>query len=398
MKTLKAVYYGQLELIPAIVCDVYVLNDGTPVMGIIGVAELLSLHVKALQSTTTKGIPKTLEPFIDKGLSTTTKTVIVTAQNSPLKGREIKVYDSNFIESMIRGYSLALANDALRPNQKHIGKRCVILQSCLVITALHTAMKEVCGLPVNIQAVAKDKYTDIVELLKESNFHCSIKGKDIAVKTDITEFLDVPLNTLNRYLSKHKEVIKPIKLDIATIRSIKPKASRMNGYCLKDVGTIALGMDSVIGIELKQKMFGSVSTLAKFETKGEIEWKKELARVFADLGLLHHHKIGIYEIDFYVPALNLVLECNGYDNHATYDKEKEAEREAVIIKKHRLVRFHHLIDLQTLVNGILRAILQPKIGTIIRLDTPNYTHHQSPNSTHLHKSSDSHAQASLLNS
>ena len=30
MKT--AVYYGQLELIPRIMCDVYVLNNGVPVM------------------------------------------------------------------------------------------------------------------------------------------------------------------------------------------------------------------------------------------------------------------------------------------------------------------------------------------------------------------------------
>jgi hypothetical protein len=72
---------------------------------------------------------------------------------------------------------------------------------------------------------------------------------DIAIKTDITEFLDVLLSTLNSYLSKHKDVIKPIKLDLPTIRSISPKANTMNGYCLKDVGTIALGMDSVIGIE-----------------------------------------------------------------------------------------------------------------------------------------------------
>ena len=54
MKKLQAIYYGQLELISGIVCDVYVLNDGTPVMSIIGVAELLSLHLKALQNTTTK--------------------------------------------------------------------------------------------------------------------------------------------------------------------------------------------------------------------------------------------------------------------------------------------------------------------------------------------------------
>ncbi len=286
---------------------------------------------------------------------------------------------------------MAIGHDVLQKNQKRIGRRCVLLQAALTETALHTAMKEACNLPVNIQAVAQEKYTDMVELLKASNFHCSVKGKDIAVKTDIANFLDVPLNTLNRYLSKHKDVIKPIKLDIATARSISPKASRMNGYCLKDVGTIALGMDSVIGIELKQKMFGSVSSLAKFDTKGEIEWKKELARIFAKLGLLHHHRIGIYEADFYIPAFNLVLECNGYDNHASYDSVKEAEREAVIIKKHCLVRFHHQIDLQTLMNGILQAILQPKVGTVIRLDAMNCTNHQPSKPTTQHNSSNFHS-------
>jgi len=375
MKTLKAVHYGQLELIPGIMCDVYVLSDGTPVMSVLGTAKFLSMHHGALQNYATKGVPKVIKPFINKDFNCATKTVFVVAENSNHKGKEITVYDSFAIGTLIRAYSLALAHHKLRPNQMHIGERCVMLQAALTDTALYAVMKEACGLPVNVQAVAQDKYTDIVELLKESNFHCSLKGKDIAVKTDITEFLDVPLNTLNRYLSKHKDVIKPIKLDIATIRSIKPKASRMNGYCLKDVGTIALGMDSVIGIELKQKMFGSVSTLAKLNTKGEIEWKKELARIFATLGLRHHHKIGIYEADFYVPALNLVLECNGYDNHATYDPVKEAEREEFISKKHRLVRFYHLIDWQTLVNGILRAILQPEVGTVIRLDSPSYTHH-----------------------
>ncbi len=29
MEELKAVHYGQLELIPGVICDVYVLNDGT---------------------------------------------------------------------------------------------------------------------------------------------------------------------------------------------------------------------------------------------------------------------------------------------------------------------------------------------------------------------------------
>ena len=78
----------------------------------------------------------------------------------------------------------------------------------------------------------------------------------------------------------------------------------MNGYSVQDVGAIVLGMDSVVGIGLKEQMFGSVSSLAKLDTKGEIE------------------------------------------------------REQFIDKGHRVVRFHHLVDLKTLVNGILHAQVQ----------------------------------------
>jgi len=80
-------------------------------------------------------------------------------------------------------------------------------------------------------------------------------GDDIAIKKDITQFLDVPESTLNSFLRKHKNDIQPIQLDSATIRSFGGKASRMNGYHLDDVTKIALGMDSVIGIELKKQVF-----------------------------------------------------------------------------------------------------------------------------------------------
>jgi len=108
MNERQAVYYGQVELIPGIVCDGYVLDDDTAVMGIIGTAELLSLHYKVLQNIATKCLQKSLEPFIDKGLNSATQTVKVIAQNSHHKGREIKVYDIFFIESLIRAYAFAL--------------------------------------------------------------------------------------------------------------------------------------------------------------------------------------------------------------------------------------------------------------------------------------------------
>jgi len=173
----------------------------------------------------------------------------------------------------------------------------VILQSSLVITALETAIKEACGLPANIQKTAQKNYTDIVELMKESGLKCSV-SEEIAIKTDITHFLDIPLSTLNSYLSKRRHEIKPIQLDRETIRAMGSKASRLNGYHVQDVGTIALGMDSVIGIGLKEKMFGRVSTLAKLDTKGEIEWQQLLAEIFAGFSFLIIIRLVIIELIF----------------------------------------------------------------------------------------------------
>jgi sortase (surface protein transpeptidase) len=45
------------------------------------------------------------------------------------------------------------------------------------------------------------------------------------------------------------------------------------------------------------------------------------------------------------------------------DKQLEAEREQLIDKRHRVVRFHHLVDLKTLFNGILHA----QVGDVVRL-------------------------------
>jgi very-short-patch-repair endonuclease len=235
------------------------------------------------------------------------------------------------------------------------------LQSSLVITALEASIKEACGIPTNIQATAQKNYTDIVKLMKESGLKCSV-SQEIAIKTDITGFLDIPQSTLNSFLGKHRQTIKPIKLERATIRAIGSKASCMNGYYVQDVGTIALGIDSVIGMDLKEKMFGSVSSLAKLDTKGEIEWQQVLADIFAGFSFYHNYQIGSYRVDFYVKELDLILECNGYDNHANYDQIYEAQREK-FLNNYRVVRFHHQVDLKTLFNSILRA----KMGTITKL-------------------------------
>ncbi|MEN8215511.1 MAG: DUF559 domain-containing protein [Pseudomonadota bacterium] len=357
-----AVYYGQVELIPGIVCDGYVLDDETAVMSLRGTASLLGIEHVSLKSVVANWPPKTLKPFIDKGLSVVVNSVKVVAKNSPHKGRNITVYETSFIESFIRGYALALAYDALRQNQNHIGKRCVILQSSLVRTALDTAIKQACGLSPNIQKTAQKHYIDVVKLIKDFGFTCSVND-DIAIKKDITQFLDIPESTLNNFLRKHKNDIKPIKLKSATIRSFGGKASRMNGYHLDDVTKIALGMDSVVGIELKKKVFGQVGSFVKdATTKEEIQWREVLSKVFEGFDLRFNYPIGPYKVDFFVTKLMLVLECNGYC-HRYYDDKQEKVREKLITQKYSLVRFHHKVSLETLFNGILQA----KPGTTIKL-------------------------------
>ncbi len=87
----KAVHYGQLELIPGIICDAYVLDDGTPVMSERGTADLLGMKQSSLQNVTVTGVPKTLKPFIRKDFNMTVTLVEVAAKNSPHKGRKITV-------------------------------------------------------------------------------------------------------------------------------------------------------------------------------------------------------------------------------------------------------------------------------------------------------------------
>ena len=74
----------------------------------------------------------------------------------------------------------------------------------------------------------------------------------------------------------------------------------MNGYSLEDVGKMVLGMDSVIGIELKKQVFGTISTLDKLDTKGEIEWQLVLGQVFDNLGFQHNYQMGQYRVYFFV--------------------------------------------------------------------------------------------------
>ncbi|MBE9562387.1 MAG: hypothetical protein IMF12_05950, partial [Proteobacteria bacterium] len=255
----EATHYGKLELIPGVKCDAYVLSDGSTCLSERGLADLLGMKHASLQSVAVNWPPKELTSFIDKAQGMTPKQVKVTAKNSPHKGRYIKVYDSKFIESLMRAYALAFSHGKLRQNQKHIGQRCVFLLVALVRTALEAAIKQSCGMSPNIQKLVQKHY-NIIEVLQESTFVASVDGK-IATKQDIFEFIDVPKSKLDSYIKSHSNEINPIKLDYTTIKQAGLKATRLNGYAMEDVGKIVLGIDSVVGLELKQKIFGDIEEL-----------------------------------------------------------------------------------------------------------------------------------------
>ncbi|MEX2664069.1 DUF559 domain-containing protein [Candidatus Uabimicrobium amorphum] len=293
-----------------------------------------------------------------------TKTVKVTANNCPYKGRSIQVYDAEIIESLISMYALALAYRQLRENQKHIGERCVFLLKSLVRTALESAIQEACGFIPQVQQTAQNHYSKAISLIQKMGFHCTV-DQHIATKKDIASFLNIPISTLNSFLYKHSYEIKPIKLDSPRIRSFGSKASRMNGYHLHDIVKIIFGIDTEVTARIKQEMFGQLGTFAKLDSRSEIEWRSVLKEIFSDFDFKCNHPIGKYRyyVDYFVPELQLCLECNGYDCHRSYDAQKEKEREQIITQNYGLIRFHHKVKLETLVNAILKI----KPGSVIRL-------------------------------
>ncbi|MBE9562676.1 MAG: hypothetical protein IMF12_07430, partial [Proteobacteria bacterium] len=308
----EATHYGKLELIPGVKCDAYVLSDGSSVLSERGLANLLGVDDKFLNSKGGNWPSKELTSFIGKAQGMRGKLIKVTAKNSPHKGRNIVVYDSKFIESLMRAYALAFIHGKLRQNQKHIGQRCVFLLVALVRTALEAAIKQSCGISVNIQQITQKHY-NIIEVLQESTFVASINDK-IATKQDIFEFIDVPKSTLDSYIKSHSNEINPIKLDYGTIKQAGLKATRLNGYSMEDVGKIVLGIDSVVGLELKQKVFGDVEDLPE----ENIDWQEALPKVFDGFNLKQNYVIGKYTVDYFVEELQLVLELGRDD-----DKQRE---------------------------------------------------------------------------
>ena len=164
--------------------------------------------------------------------------------------------------------------------------------------------------------------------MKQFGLKTSFPEDKLYTKKDIIAFLEKPLGTVSSYIKKHN--ITHENIDYQTIKANGGKANRMNGYNLEAISKIVLGMDSVIGIELKKQIFGNVGTLVKADTKDEVEWQQVLAQVFEGFGFHHNYTFGSYRVDFFIQDLNLILECNGYDNHRNYNQQEELQREKLL--------------------------------------------------------------------
>ncbi|HHB91676.1 MAG TPA: hypothetical protein ENK59_00495, partial [Thioploca sp.] len=199
MQELQAVKYGKIELIPGIKCDGYILSDGSACLSERGAADLLGMKHVSLRSVVATWPPKTLKPFVDKGISVVATLATVEAKNSPHKGREIIVYDSNMIETIISAYVVAAGHNALQKNQLHVGKRCSVLVPALIRTAIDTVIEQACGITPNIQQTVQEQ---CIKLMKQFGLKASFP-EEIYTKKDIIHFIDKPLGTLNSYLKTH---------------------------------------------------------------------------------------------------------------------------------------------------------------------------------------------------
>ena len=121
---------------------------------------------------------------------------------------------------------------------------------------------------------------DGTQLLKDLGFQYSLPGQ-MATKQDIIQSMDIPESTLNTFLRRHSDQIKPVRLNKATIQSLGIKANRLNAYAPEDVFKIVFWMDSTMGIQVRKKIFGDIGIEEIPVIRHETEWKSFLSKVFA---------------------------------------------------------------------------------------------------------------------
>ena len=210
------------------------------------------------------------------------------------------------------------------------------------------------------EARKKAQEFDGVQLLDEFGFICSA-GDKLATKKDIADFLKIPESTVNSFLRKHRNEIKPVQLGREAIRKLGSRANRMNAYHLDDVLKICFWMQSEVGVNLKRRLLGNSSVLLQNEDRKEMEWRVILAKIFAGFDLRYNYSVGCYKVDFVVRDLLLCMELD--ENHDSYDLSVEDEREKFIARHYTLIRFRNETSLEVLVNAILKA----QIKQVVRL-------------------------------
>ncbi|NUM37306.1 MAG: hypothetical protein HUU50_22410 [Candidatus Brocadiae bacterium] len=276
---LTADYFGKIQILGMDV-DGYVLSNGKACLSERGAFSLLGFSTPSVLERAYSNLwPKELRPFISKEFECT-QTLVKIIANCPHKGSDIRVYDAKTINTIARAYSRAYLHGKLRKNQIHIGLHCATLRDAMADIALEQMIYDSCGYKPkeSFAQRVETNYLNAIDIIKELGFTCSLPD-DIATKKDIAQFLKVPQDTLNSFLHKHRDEIKPIVLETNQIRSVSSKAGRMNGYSLDDVVKIVLGMDSETGIEVKKRLFGHIGTFVKTKVKVEIEWRQTLSRV-----------------------------------------------------------------------------------------------------------------------
>ena len=154
--------YGELEIIPGVVGDCYILNDGRGVMSSRGFARFLGIDHMTLRSMEGNWPPKTLKPFCNKGLNIRTTVATVVAKNCPYKNQDIVVYDVPTMEEIIRAYAMAYVNGGLRQNQLHIGRTCADLLTALLKSSLLIRIECSCGFQPRPQETVQRFHWDTI--------------------------------------------------------------------------------------------------------------------------------------------------------------------------------------------------------------------------------------------
>lgn len=129
---------------------------------------------------------------------------------------------------------------------------------------------------------------------------------------------------------KHKEVVQ-----ISDIQDGLPAHMRSSKITLIDKpGVSSLILNSgKITKGRKEELISALGLDIVASSRKEIEFGEELKDFFCawEINVRTQYSVGKYRVDFYIPALNLVIEYDE-NEHKRYDEDKERERSLFISK------------------------------------------------------------------